>query len=241
MLALQGRIEAGLTELRQAEERARSIGYPVLLLFVHMPRALIHCFAGDWPAAEAEAAAAALLEERTGIRNTRIFGLFARASAELGLGRAAAAEVHLDRADEEMATLGGHLNGFDWILCAKAELALSTQRFAEALALANEVRATGYPLSQGIAERIRGRALSRLDPADRDAADASMAESVATLAKGNLRVEIARTRLAWALLCRERGEGARAQALYDAATSDLGAFGCGYALDEAARQWSQRP
>jgi predicted ATPase len=241
MLALQGGIEAGLTELRQAEERARAIGHPVLLLFVHAPRALIHCFAGDWPAAAEAAEAAALLEERTGIRNTRIFGLFVRASAELGLGRAAAAQVHLDQADEEMATLGGRLNGFDWILCAKAELALSTQRFAEALALADEVRTHGHPLSQGIAERIRGRALSRLDPADRDAVDASMAESVATLTRGNLRVEIARTRLSWALLCRERGEAARAQALYAAATGDLATFGCGYALDEAVRQWGQRP
>src|SRR4029079_5310962 len=97
-----GRTEAGLLELRQAEERARAIGHPVLLLFVHISRALMHCFAGDWPAAEAEAAAAALLEERTGIRNTRIFGLFARASAELGLGRAAAAQKRRDQDGEEI-------------------------------------------------------------------------------------------------------------------------------------------
>src|SRR5206468_1602436 len=156
--------------------------------------------------------------------------------AVLHLGRPAEAEDLQARALRLTSEFAGRALLSDWWAALGAEIALRGGRAEEALAKAREVaassRAQGLRISHGLAERVAGEAL---DVGGGDAADVDrhMEESVAAYERGSLLLDLARTRLSWALLLRRRGEGARALALYAQATEQLRASGCAYALAEA--------
>jgi hypothetical protein len=49
---------------------------------------------------------------------------------------------------------------------------------------------------------------------------------------GSLRLDVARTQLAWAIICRERGERARGQELLDQCRAQFRTAGCSHSLVE---------
>jgi hypothetical protein len=104
--------------------------------------------------------------------------------------------------------------GQDLLEAVTAELLLAAGRVEEALARAEVTielsrEEVGGILSEGLAQRVWGQALARLERWEE--AERHLAASVQMLLSGEVFLEAARSQVAWGLLCRDRGDLAAAQ------------------------------
>jgi tetratricopeptide (TPR) repeat protein len=239
-----GRVAEGAVALERAEALAAELGQLTATTVFLVVRGGARFLAGDWPGLAADARRTGELGEQTGETVMRFLALEYQAWAATRLGRPAEGEELQARAARLLAETGGLGILRDWSAALGAEMALGAGRAEEALARAREVaassRAGGLVFSLGLAERVAGEALAQGGGAAADV-DRHMEESVAALARGGLRLEIARTRLSWALLLRRRGEAEAALAKADQALAALREAGSTYALEEAERRWRDEP
>lgn len=104
--------------------------------------------------------------------------------------------------------LRGQLSFQDLFAAAGAELSLAAGRVEEGLRRAETAvelaRVMGGNLSEGLGQRVWGQALGRLSRWEE--AEKHLAVSWQTLLSGEILVEVARTQVAWGLLCRDCGD-----------------------------------
>ena len=119
----------------------------------------------------------------------------------------------MEHAQATSQRLGGQLAFQDLFAAVNAELFLAAGCLEEGLTHAESAvelaRVVGGNLSEGIAQRVWGQALaclSRWEEAGR-----LLKASVQVLLSGEILLEVARTQVAWGLLCRYRGDLASAQ------------------------------
>jgi tetratricopeptide (TPR) repeat protein len=137
-----------------------------------------------------------------------------RAWAQGVLGKHEEAMESMARVQAASQRLGERIMGQDLLNAVSADLLLSTGRVEEALARAQATielsrEEVGGVLGEGMAQRVWGQALGRL--ARWEEAEAHLAESWQLLLSGENLLEAARTQVAWGLLCRDRGERAKAE------------------------------
>jgi len=131
----------------------------------------------------------------------------------------------------------------DWYRAVDAEIALLAGDRQVALDRARAIAGAGAGeqavaaqlFSRGVAERVWAEAAAL--GGDAGAADEHMERSIALHESGGIHVQAARTRCRWALVCRARGDAARAFDLWRKACEQFAAQGCAYALADCERLW----
>jgi tetratricopeptide (TPR) repeat protein len=139
----------------------------------------------------------------------------------------------MEHAQATSQRLGGQLAFQDLFAAANAELSLSAGRVEEGLTRAETAvelaRAMGGNLSEGLAQRVWGQALGRLSRWQE--AEKHLAESWRTLLSGEILLEVARTQVAWGLLCRDRGDLASAREHFEQAIAQFETSGLARELE----------
>ena len=167
--------------------------------------------------------------------------------AAVQLGDLAIARKSIQAAAMLTRRLGERVLLGQWLTIAQAELATLDGHTEEGIALARLASEQASRLDQphcvGVAECVLARALAARQPADSAEIDAHMHRSVTTLDAAGLTLEVARTRLHWALLLKRRQpeEPQRANELYNAALTRFRLSDCTQAIAEAERLWSASP
>jgi hypothetical protein len=112
--------------------------------------------------------------------------------------------------------LGGKVIMGDVSMAAQAEIALFKGDWREAIALAQKTletaQMTGAVWSAGVAYRVWGQALVKLEPPGWEEAEKHFADSIGVLEAetGKNQLEAARTHVVWGIVCRDRGQTATA-------------------------------
>jgi class 3 adenylate cyclase/tetratricopeptide (TPR) repeat protein len=176
---------------------------------------------------------------RSGERVIVYLGLGFRGWAEGRLGDHAAAAASLARSAEVGAGLGQPMLLGDWFAVARADIALCAGHIERATVLAEEAAAMAKRadslFSGGLAHRLWGQALAGADPPRWQAAEAHLTESLELLEAGDSRLPAAHTRMAWAVICRARGDSASAREHVALAAAQFEASGL-----DAELRWAQR-
>jgi tetratricopeptide (TPR) repeat protein len=238
-LVAMGRHPEGVAELNRVRERARQIGQPNLLSAAHLMSGSTFLFSGDWPLVIENLEKVLEYAGQTGEKLHLSLAWNGIAWAHAHTGEPTRAEESRARGERIAASMGGRLMLDDWYRAADAEMALLAGRIELARERAERVAAAtaaaGELFACGVAERVLGET-SALQ-GDLANADRHMAASIAWHERGGIYVQIARTRLRWALALRRSGEEARASTLHAVAREDFARFRCGYALEECERVW----
>ena len=214
--AARGDAAAGGALAQRALDRARRAGDRKSreVMASHIYLSLIALHSGDFSQMLSESRQAVEGAEQLGEWLIVYLGYGLCAWAEGRLGKYEEGMQSMENARSTGNRLGGQLTFFrDTFAAVTAELLLAANRVEEALAhaeavveLANEM---GSILSAGVAQRVWGRTLARLE--QREEAEAHLAESWQILLSGEALLEAARTQVAWGLLCRDLGDAASAQ------------------------------
>ncbi len=231
-LAGQGRYADGLAEVDRALERAREWNHLTGIAQCHLAEAAIYTLGGEAPRALEASRTALGVARLSGDAALHCFGYAYRAGAESALGQTESALASLLSAQAAFERSDGQVLGAEIITAYRGQVALNAGRVEAAGRFAEQSvavsRAAGNVIAEGLALRVWGQAASSADEAD-----AQMAESVAVLESGACYVEAAQTRLAWARLCRERGEGMNARDHAQRAAAQFEASGLINALAQA--------
>jgi tetratricopeptide (TPR) repeat protein len=196
-----------------------------------------YLLAGDWPLALSYLRKACSYATETGDKVHLNLAYSGVGWANSYLGNHDEARAARNKAQEIAQAMGGRVMLDDWYRAGDAEIAWNAGDHDLALRLAESVvessAAAGLLLSQGIAERVWGDALAARGAYQES--DAHMERSIGVLESGGLAIQVARTRLRWALQLQKRGECARGDALHREACAQFEAYGCEYAYAEAVR------
>jgi tetratricopeptide (TPR) repeat protein len=205
------------------------------IAFSHNVRCWIYVAGDDRQRMLEESEAELEVADRAGDWVTVYWGLGNRALAESRLGNHETAVETLSRQKELGQRLGGQIIGDDFYAASRAEIALNAGRVEEALALAEQAVGVAQSidalLAEGLARRVCGRALAALTPPRWDEAEAQLAESVRVHELGAGYLEAAHTRVAWGIVCRDRGNLSAARAHWEKAAAQFEASGLTAALD----------
>ena len=210
-LAFSGETTKALALMESSIERVREANYSTALGMQYLIKSAIDIAAEDWPLA--------LGDSREGIRIARLakdLGIACLATgflewAAIGMGdRAAADEAHAQFADLRLR-LGG-CTCDDWLTVLEVDRALVFGSPEDAASMGERivahVKERGNLFAEAVANRSWARALGRTQRYDE--AERRFAASVHLSDQEGLKLLSARTHLAWADLCRARGntEGA---------------------------------
>lgn len=246
-LIAQGETQAGWSIFREAELRAQETNQPSVLGTVYHLCAVMHLWMGDWSAALSSCNLAIRKATKSGEQVTLVQCTLTSILAAVQLGDLAIARKSIQAAAMLTRRLGERVLLGQWLTIAQAELATLDGHTEEGIALARLASEQASRLDQphcvGVAECVLARALAARQPADSAEIDAHMHRSVTTLDAAGLTLEVARTRLHWALLLKRRQpeEPQRANELYNAALTRFRLSDCTQAIAEAERLWSASP
>jgi adenylate cyclase len=231
----EGEAEVGIAQAERALARARELDYPsdIALSYANLSKACL--FAGDPSRAQETAEGMVEAGERSGDRGYCYLGWGFRSWAEAHAGRYQEAVASMAQRQEIRAELGPRIVLDDCFAAVNAEIALGAGRFQEALELAEGAvgvaRAFGGLISEAWARRVWGQALAALAPPRWEEAEAQLAESVRLLESGQVRLWVARTRVAWGVICRDRGDPAEAREHWGQAAAQFERSGLTAELD----------
>ena len=138
-----------------------------------------------------------------------------RGWAEGRAGDFEAAKASMARSQLVQDEFGGMIIAADWIAAINAEIAFGMGHVEEALALAEQAIDIAQNMdgifAEGLARQVQGQALASLEPPRWDEAEDQLDKSLRLLKSGQIRVEAARTHVAWGSVCRDRGNLAAAR------------------------------
>jgi predicted ATPase len=228
-LAMSGDCAMGVAEVQRALARAKEINSLSEIAMTNVFLSAAYIFAGDLPnAIEAGRKAVEAAEES----KQRLYVCHGRAWqswAESRMGDFKHAAESMELAQAALQEFDGRVVAADWMAAISAGIALGIRHIEEALALADRAigiaQEMGGILAEGMARRVRGKALAALTPPRWDEAEADLAESLRLLESGQNRVEAARTYLAWGSVCRDRGDLAAAREHWEQAAAQFEASG----------------
>jgi tetratricopeptide (TPR) repeat protein len=236
-LVLLGRYREGVREFDRIIAHAEQFRQASLLSPAHIMSGTTYLLAGDWPLALSYLRKACSYATETGDKVHLNLAYSGVGWANSYLGNHDEARAARNKAQEIAQAMGGRVMLDDWYRAGDAEIAWNAGDHDLALRLAESVvessAAAGLLLSQGIAERVWGDALAARGAYQES--DAHMERSIGVLESGGLAIQVARTRLRWALQLQKRGECARGDALHREACAQFEAYGCEYAYAEAVR------
>jgi class 3 adenylate cyclase/predicted ATPase len=228
-LAMSGDCAMGVAEVQRALARAKEINSLSEIAMTNVFLSAAYIFAGDLPnAIEAGRKAVEAAEES----KQWLYVCHGRAWqswAESRMGDFKHAAESMELAQAALQEFDGRVIAADWMAAISAGIALGIRHIEEALALADRAigiaQEMGGILAEGMARRVRGKALAALTPPRWDEAEADLAESLRLLESGQNRVEAARTYLAWGSVCRDRGDLAAAREHWEQAAAQFEASG----------------
>ena len=242
-LAATGRVREGLDQVERGLARALETNHATGVAISRALRAFVLIQAGAAADALEEARLAMAAAERSGDRVYAYTAQGLAAWAEVRLAQPAAADASLARLEEIGQSLGGRLFLADVFAAVRAEAALADLRPDAAMRLAAAVAKAadedGSVLAGGLARRVLGEALTEA-PARHEEAESQFAESLRLLESGDARLEAARTHLAWARLCRRRGQESEARGHVEQAAATFEACGLPVEAERARRDAAGR-
>ena len=143
--------------------------------------------------------------------------------AEERAGQYQAAATSAAKAQAMMRELGEPIMRTDFLAAIQAEIAVGAGCMPAAVALAERAvgiaQEMGSIFTEGMARRAWGQALAALVPPRGDEAEAQLAHSLRLLEEGQVRLEAARTHVAWGAVCRDRGHIAAAREHWERAAA----------------------
>jgi tetratricopeptide (TPR) repeat protein len=238
-LVAKGGYAAGLAEILRARARAQEIGALSEIAMNDLILASAYTMGGDVSRALEVAHEAVEKAEQSGDRLYVYIGYLRYAWATCRAGQIDAAVANLAKAQAMADVLAGPLIYVHHLAALRAEIAFAAGEVEVALGLARRAVELAEAMDgiegEGLARRVWGQALaglvssalpaplSHLDTPRsrvREAAEASqwdeaekqLATSLGLLLSGHLRLEAARTHLAWGTICRDRGDPDAARA-----------------------------
>lgn len=236
-----GQHDHGMAELTRAHERALEIGQLIIISMTHLYYSVGCMHSGNWPLMLDRAQKGLDSAKQCGEKIYYAIGLGFIAWAQNLLGYPEDALKHYENMQSLAHEMGGHLLYGLRFAAAHSEMHLNFGQPERAIALAKRVISASIAddsyNSWGIAERVLATALHRLEPASIAEIDSHMAASLQAFARGGLVLDMARTRLYWALLCRQRGDLERGERLFREAAAQFQTSNCTYARDAANAAW----
>jgi tetratricopeptide (TPR) repeat protein len=224
-LAAQGQLQPAFAEGERGLRLAEDTGTLVGIAQSHMMLAILCMQSEQYERMRTEGNAAAQTAEKGGDRLLIYAGLGLASWAEAMLGDLDTAWELSRRSLSVGETIGPRLVFSDMFAAARAEMALlggqlddAIARAREALNLAHEV---GSCFSEGLAERVWGRALAESLSPDWAGAEAHLAASLAAFEAGHAWLEAARTHLAWGQVLQARGQAEAAREHYEKAAAQF--------------------
>jgi tetratricopeptide (TPR) repeat protein len=241
-LAEQGQLPPAFAETERALRQAEATGTLVGIAQCHMMLAIVSMESEEYERMRTEGNAAAQTGEKGGDRLLIYAGLGLASWGEALLGNLDTAGELSRRAVSVGETIGPRLVFSDMFAAGRAEMALlggrlddATVRAREALDLAHEV---GSRFSEGLAERVWGRALAELPSPNWAEAEAHMAASLQAFEASHAWLEAARTHVAWGRVLQARGQAEAARENYEKAAAQFQASGLTGALERTRRSIS---
>jgi tetratricopeptide (TPR) repeat protein len=224
-LAAQGQVQPAFEEAERALRKAEETGTLVGIAQSHLALAIVSWQSGEYERMRVEAYQAVQTSEKGGDRFLTASGLGLASWSEALLGNIDTAEELSLRSLSMGATIGPRLVLADWFAAARAEMALlggrlddAQARAREAVDLAHEV---GSRFSEGLAERVWGRALAQAPAADWTEAEAHLAASLQAFEVAGALLEGARTHVAWGQVLQRRGNPQAAREHFEKAAAQF--------------------
>ncbi len=235
-LAARGDYAAGLAQGQQVLARAEQAKDPRAIGWSQVVLGQIYSQSGDMARVLEAGRAGMQAAEEAGDRVTVFAGAILAGWAESRLSQHEAAAGHLAQARSIAELLGGRLALTERLAAAEAQIALNMSHIQEALLLAEQAvtqaRAVGSIYSEGLAQRVWGLALARLEPARWKEADDHLTASLSAFEAGEARLEAAHTHVAWGRILRERGNNDAARVHFEQAAAQFEKSGLAQELDE---------
>lgn len=232
-----GHVERGMADVHRAYARAQEIDKPIILAMTNMYYCLATQHSGDWPMMLDRGQKTLGLARQCGEKIYQYMALGYMAWAESQLQQPSEALVHYQEAQQISHEMGGQLLFAILYEAVHAEILYRLGRIDDSIDCAKKVIQNAYDDDNfnalAIAERVYGMALHHQQGSSPAEVDRHMQTSLRACAAGWMVLDAARTRVAWAGLCRDRGDHEQARRLLDDAIVQLLASDAGYALNEA--------
>ncbi len=239
-MAMMGDYAAGIAEAEKALARATESNTLTGIAFAHGALGMVYLFGNALAPGIAHAQSMIETAAQSGDRLYAYLAYSFTAWADVRDGNCAESEEHFAQAQSIAQEIGGQLLFADWFAAARTEHALRCGRIEQALALATEIVDQGQGnasvFAEGIAERIRGQALARIQPPRLDEAENHLVNSLARFEEGGARLEAARTRLAWGQVMAQRGNATGAIAQLEKAAEQFADSGLPEELEQTKHQ-----
>lgn len=224
-LAAQGQVQPAFAEGERALRKAEETGTLVGIAQSHLALAIVSWQGGELERMRGEAYQVVQTAEKGGDQFVTAAGLGFASWAEALLGNIATAEELSRRSLSMGATIGPRLLLADWFAAARAEMALLGGRLDDAQARAREAvdlaREVGSQFSEGLAERVWGRALANVPAPNWTEAEAHLAASLQAFETGHALLEAARTHVAWGQVLQRRGDPQAAREHFEKAAAQF--------------------
>lgn len=214
-LAVLGQVrlafEEGERVLSKAEETRTRVG----IAQSHLALAIVAWQSEDYERMKRQLYRGVRTSEKEGDRFLTALGLGFASLAEALSGNIEIADDLSSRSESLGKTIGPRLVMADWLAAARSEMALLGGRLDDAQVQAREAvdlaQQVGSPFSEGLAERVWGRAMSQLTPPNWAEAESHLAASLQSFETAHAQLEVARTQIAWGKVLKLQGnaEGAR--------------------------------
>jgi predicted ATPase len=234
--AARGEYAVGLAQAQDLLTRAEQAKDPRRIGWSQITLAQIYWESGDMARVIDASRVAIQTGEQAGDRFTVFVAAILAGWAESRLAQDAGAAAHIALAKTIAESLGGHLAMTERLAAAEAEIALNMGHIQEAVRLAEQAvaqaRAVGSIYSEGMAQRVWGQAVARLEPAQSKQAEEHLMASLSAFETGEARLEAAYTHVAWGRDLRERGNNDAARVHFEQAAAQFEASALAQPLDE---------
>jgi tetratricopeptide (TPR) repeat protein len=214
-LAMRGQVGAGLGEIQRGLARMDAMANPVGMVQCRAYVLPIYVELGDMAQLLATSRQTAELASSSGHPLFVAIGLGYEALALSRLGQHEGARLRLAESEAAAARVGGQFLMCDWLAAFHAEIAFNAGALEDALtgaaAAAAFARSRDGLFAEAWSQRVWGQALAALAPHEWREAENHMRESARLFAESDAAPELARTHVAWGLLCRARESVASAR------------------------------
>lgn len=239
-LAALGQVQSAFAEAERVLRKAEETGTLVGIAQSHLALAIVSLQSEEYVRMRAEAYQAVQTSEKGGDLFLTAVGLELASWSEALLGNINTAEELSRRSLSIGKTVGPRLLLADWFAAARAEMALldgrlddAQARSREAVDLADQVASR---FSEGLAERVWGRALSQLPSPNWAEAESHLAASLQAFEAGHARLEAARTHVAWGKVLQGRGNTQAAREHFEKASAEYEASGLAQQVNQTRGQ-----
>lgn len=224
-MTMLGDYAAGIAEAERTLAHATESNTLSGMAFAHGALGMVHFFGNALPPGVVHARAMIETAAKSGDRLYAYLAYGFLAWADVRADHCRDSEKDFAQAQTIAQEIGGQLLFADWFAAARAEHALRCGQVEQALALAAEIvdqaQGNSSVFVEGLAERIRGQALARIQAPRLDEAENHLANSLAKFEEGGARLEAARTRVAWSQVMAPRGNAQAARAQLEKAAAQF--------------------